>query len=385
MKSVVEFVKNTKIYKRVIQNSLLSPKLYSQQHPLSFFLQQIQDGKFNRFDTVVRLLAIEEHFGENNYGWSLYSKMQKLRNANNPNKVSQDTYRRRFEDLIVSMKAKGYNSKFPIYSNDDNQLMDGSHRLACALYFREKEIHVKRAEQTTVNYSWDWFQDRFTSEEQDYIQQRFDKIINKVEIQKILEQIFHRQSQNFGRGNFYQAYDEIGVSGQRPTEKRFEIYQLKKYLKPTDIVLDIGCNCGFFANYTASFVSKVDGIEINPTLCEIGSVTRTYLKRFHCTFYCSDFNNYVPIEKYNMIYSFAVHHWIGMDIKEYFNKLKLLLKPRGKIVFESQNLETVDKDFDEKVITIEKEGFRVLEKGDLKDDGVIFRKFVIFEWSTTSL
>jgi len=85
-----------------------------------------------------------------------------------------------------------------------------------------------------------------------------------------------------------------------------------------------------------------------------------------------------------MIYSFAVHHWIGMDIKDYFRKLQLLLNPGGKVVFESQNLETVDSDFDEKVAKIEKEGFRILESGDLKDDGVIHRKFVIFEWMTTS-
>ncbi len=384
MNSVVKFLKNTKVYKKVAHSNLLSPKLYSQQHPLQFFLQQVQDGRFNRFDTIVRILAIEEHFGKNDFGWNLYDKMQQQRNKNNPEQIDLTTYRNHFENLIESMKSDGYDAKFPIYSNDDNQLMDGSHRLACALYFDEKEIYVKRAEQTKVDYSKDWFTANFTSLEVDQIQKRFDEIIKKVDIQSLLQGVFDQKSQNFGRGNFYQSYDEINIPGQRPTEKRFDIYQLKKYLKPTDAVLDIGCNCGFFANYTGSFVAKVDGIEINSTLCEIGAITRTYLNRPHCTFYCSDFNNYKPVGKYDMIYSFAVHHWIGMDIKAYFRKLKLLLNPEGKIVFESQNLETVDSDFDEKVTKIEKEGFRILERGDLKDDGIIHRKFVVFEWIATS-
>jgi len=384
MNSVVKFLKNTKVYKKVVHSNVLSPKLYSKQQPLQFFLQQVQDGRFNRYDTIVRMLAIGEHFGKNDYGWNLYTKMQLLRNKKNPEQIELATYQEPFEELIENMNQGGYDSKFPIYSNNDNQLMDGSHRLACALYFDEKEIHVKRAEQTKVDYSRDWFEANFTSTEVNQIQNAFDQVIKKVDIQSLLKGVFEQKSQNFGRGNFYQSYDEINMPGQRPTEKRFEIYQLKKYLKPTDAVLDIGCNCGFFANYTASFVAKVDGIEINSTLCEIGSVTRTYLNRLHCNFYCSDFNNYKPVGKYDMIYSFAVHHWIGMDIKDYFRKLQLLLNPGGKVVFESQNLETVDSDFDEKVAKIEKEGFRILESGDLKDDGVIHRKFVIFEWMTTS-
>jgi len=381
MNSVVKFVKNTKLYKKAIKNSILSPKLFSKQHPLQFFLQQVQGGRFNRFDTIVRILAIEEYFGENDYGWRLYEKMQKERVKDFQGEIPVATYRERFEELIKSFKENGYNSKYPIFCNDDNQLMDGSHRLACSIYFKEKEITVKRAEQATIDYGLKWFEPNFTQEELKYIQDRFNKVIDQVEIKPLLNQIFKQQEQNFGRGNFYQSYEEIKMSGQRPTEKRFEIYQLKKYLKPDHAVLDIGCNCGFFSNYTASFVARVDGIEINPTLCEIGSVTRTYLNRLHCNFYCSDFNNYKPVGKYDMIYSFAVHYWIGMDITAYFNKLKLLLNPNGKVVFESQNLETVDSDFEEKVASIEKNGFKILEKGDLKDDGIIYRKFVLFEFN----
>ena len=384
MQSVLNFVKNTKIYKRVIHSNMLSPGLYSTQHPLQFFLQQVQQGRFNRFDTIVRLLAIEAHFNENDYGWTLYEKMQTLRNQDNPNQPDAKTFRSRFEAVIESIKQEGYNHKYPVYCNKNNQLMDGSHRLACAIYFKEKTIKVKIAEQTVVDYSWAWFEKHFTPEELDYIQNGYQNVIKTTDIKEILQQIFQQKDQNFGRGNFYQSYDEIDIPGQRPTEKRFETYQLKKYLKPTDAVLDIGCNCGFFANYTADFVAKVDGIEINPTLCEIGSVVRTYLGRFHCNFYCSDFNNYEPKGKYDMIYSFAVHHWIGMDIKAYFNKLKLLLNPGGKIMFESQNLETVDKNFEDKVATIEASDFRILNRGSLKDDGVIHRKFVLFEWDTTS-
>ena len=36
---------------------------------------------------------------------------------------------------------------------------------------------------------------------------------------------------------FYQGFDEIEIEGNRPTEKRFERYNIEKYLLKTNLVL----------------------------------------------------------------------------------------------------------------------------------------------------
>ena len=170
MQSLIQFVKNTKIYKRVLKGSFISPGLHSQQHPMQFLLQQVKNGAFNRYDTIVRYLAIAEHCGENDYGWALYRKMQEIRNVNSPENIDSGIYQSRFEALIESVKENGLDENNPIHSNDSNELMDGSHRLACALYFNAPVVYVKNIEQGDVDFGMNWFEQHFSELETKQIQ-----------------------------------------------------------------------------------------------------------------------------------------------------------------------------------------------------------------------
>ena len=177
MGSLISFVKNTKIYKRLFNNNLLNPKLYAVQHPLNFLLGQRKGGQFNRYDTIVRLLAIEHEFGKNDFGWDLYLKMQKTRQAfSNKEIKSLDAFKSDFLSLIQSIKENGFDDKFPIMTNKSGELSDGSHRLASAIFFNEKEVKFKsdKNDRSNVDYGIGWFEENgFSEEEVGRIRNRF--------------------------------------------------------------------------------------------------------------------------------------------------------------------------------------------------------------------
>ena len=102
-------------------------------------------------DIIVRYMAIEEYYGKNDYGFNLYEKMQKSRGQKMHNLD-------RFKKLIKSIEQNGFNDKSSILVDLNLQIIDGSHRLACALYFGiEKLPIIIQPQITNIPYSIDWF------------------------------------------------------------------------------------------------------------------------------------------------------------------------------------------------------------------------------------
>lgn len=70
-------------------------------------LCQYKENQFNRYDIVVRLLAIKHYYGQNAYGFNLYERMQSIRSEDeNYGNIS----RKRFVEVIKSFEENGYNS-----------------------------------------------------------------------------------------------------------------------------------------------------------------------------------------------------------------------------------------------------------------------------------
>ena len=127
---------------------------------------QYKKNKFNRYDIIVRYLAIEEFYGKNNIGFNLYKKMQEKRGylKRIDHKDNKDSLEK-FKELIKNIKTKGFdiNSLVPVDRNQ--QLYDGSHRLACALYFNQNLIPLKIGKfEFNTDYSLDWFRKKGFSE-----------------------------------------------------------------------------------------------------------------------------------------------------------------------------------------------------------------------------
>lgn len=122
-----------------------------------------QNDYFNRMDIIVRYLAIEEYFYKNDIGFSLYTKMQKYRGCTG-------NYKESFIDLIESISRKGFDIYSQIPVDLKFSLLNGSHRLALALYFNIPEVPIrilKRAEAEQVKpYCIQWFRDNSFSEEE---------------------------------------------------------------------------------------------------------------------------------------------------------------------------------------------------------------------------
>lgn len=133
-------------------------------------LCQYKIGMFNRYDIVVRLLAIEEYYEKNNYGFSLYEKMQSERAKDaSYGKISLQ----RFIKLIESYEKNGYKKESELIIDEGLHLFDGSHRLALAIYFKIARLTVRIVKrETEVFYGKEWFEELFSQEKCNTIEEK---------------------------------------------------------------------------------------------------------------------------------------------------------------------------------------------------------------------
>ena len=137
--------------------------------------RQIFNSTFNRMDIITRYLAIEEIFGLNNIGMDLYRKMQMKRG---PFQNSEKP----FFDLITRIEKVGFDPYSKIQIDMNQQLIDGSHRMACALYFGIKEIPLEVVPgKYNVIYDIKWFERAgFTSSEINTLKSKKHELFKKL-------------------------------------------------------------------------------------------------------------------------------------------------------------------------------------------------------------
>lgn len=348
--------------------------------PLLEFLQkQVRDSYINRLDIMVRLVAIEDYYRNRPDAFRLYMWMQEYRNG----KGYGDTARKRFERLLSSYDACGWDLNTEIQVDKDYQLLDGAHRVALALYHDRMFIKVRKLEKKSeCEYGKTWFENFFPDGTSVKLGNRY-----KLEIARLEKQLYNTdrlkerlclmlgKRPSFGRGNFYQSLPRLGITGQRPTDIRIKEYGLENLVAGKS-VLDIGCNCGFLDLVISDFASSVDGVEYDSSLVQIAECTKEFLGKKNVNFEQGDFNTYTSKRKYDVIFSFAVHYWIGMPEKQYAEKLKSMLNENGVIVFESQDIEK-DPGFDSYIEAFLSQGLSVVNEGTIRDDGIITRRWVV--------
>lgn len=119
-----------------------------------FIQQNCVDNLYNRMDTVVRYLAIECYFGENDFGFDLYKKMQSERKGQGYGEVAE----KKFRSLIASFEKSGYDLSSKIILDKNLALVDGSHRLALALYLGIDVVSCKvKSKAVDIRYDIMWF------------------------------------------------------------------------------------------------------------------------------------------------------------------------------------------------------------------------------------
>ena len=116
---------------------------------------QIGKGKARvllRLDLLVRFKIAVEMVAERQAKFEVYEKMISLR------KGSSDGYVRSFEELVKSVKSRGFNSRYPILVNPKGSLLDGAHRLAISAAMDVDEVPVKVTKgKRPRRFDKDWF------------------------------------------------------------------------------------------------------------------------------------------------------------------------------------------------------------------------------------
>ena len=136
----------------------------------------------NRADILVRMLAIDDFYNKNDFGFRFYNEMQRIRCAlNSKIPTNYADHQEDFNKLINSM-IKGYNYNYPIILNKNKELLDGSHRLSLCLYYDIKQIPVIVCNnETNVDYSLDWFLRNGLQHFEEYILQKYREITEKCQ------------------------------------------------------------------------------------------------------------------------------------------------------------------------------------------------------------
>jgi len=222
-------------------------------------------------------------------------------------------------------------------------------------------------------------------------------MIQKTEVEldqlhKKLKSHLDEQSKNYTsfvyaqQKGFYQGFDEIKIDGCRPSEIRFDRYQIEKYLSKNKTVLDIGCNCGFLALLISRYVFHIDGVELNPYLVKIGNDTKEYLKVDNLYFYASSFEDYKTDKKYDIIFSLANDETIDGNTKftfiEYIQKILDLLKNEGHLMFETVSTDTFEPRIFKPKLEFLKKKFIILEDKMVKSEypiNVPERRFLVLK------
>lgn len=140
-------------------------------------LCQYKNSISGRYDIAVRLLAIENYFGKNSYGFDLYEKMRNRQ-------VCDDTCEKmsvqRFTQLIKSYEKGEYDENSELITDEELQVIDGLHRLALAIYFEVSRLKVRIVQKEEKNYNGKaWFENLFSEEELGIIEEKVLDIEDK--------------------------------------------------------------------------------------------------------------------------------------------------------------------------------------------------------------
>ena len=145
-----------------------------------WLLKNSMRNNMNASDIIVKLLAIEQYFGKNNFGMKLYNKMQKIRVSENKHiEREKANNQEKFISLINSFKKNGFWDKYPVELNKRFEIFEGSHRLACSLYFKISEIPVTfntNLWDLEYDYSLEWFKKNNLTEYINVIKERYKNL-----------------------------------------------------------------------------------------------------------------------------------------------------------------------------------------------------------------
>ena len=320
--------------------------------PKELFLIQCNGLELYRPGITIRYLAVKDIVNgknEDSKGLELYKKFCTI-GGGDPN-----IYVDKLTSLVNSFASQGYNSDYYLLCDNKMALLDGHHRLTCALFFEDKSVCVRNLITSLGDggklSEWGPINTGLSDEEIDFIRNESDLLVectinsyikeNKTifDPTALREWIFKESKKIYGF-EYYQSFPMLGINGNRQTDLRIEQYGLKELLNKKMDVLDIGCHIGFMDMEIASLVRNVTGIEIYKPVSQLSKSIARKLNIYNATFICADFKEWESISrrKYDLILSFANYRWLGLNPQEYVTKIDSLIKHGGYVFFEGHDI-----------------------------------------------
>jgi SAM-dependent methyltransferase len=225
-------------------------------------------------------------------------------------------------------------------------------------------VSARRLVRLIERHTIDTTSDRFVME----LPQLHRKIRQELQAQRR-----EYDSYAYFHGYPYQALAILDVFGERGTEERFDAYELADLVHREDHLLDIGCNCGFMALYTAFRTGcSADGIDINPYMIRIGQHCAEFLRlQDKVKLVAQPFQDYKPGQTYTVVLSFATH-WTDdcnyrVRLQDHLLRIHGMMTDGGLLVFESHSADVGNAEFyaalEEMRAYFSWEGHRLMARG----------------------
>ena len=187
---------------------------------------------------------------------------------------------------------------------------------------------------------------------------------------------------DYGEGYWYQSSDELGITGLRDTTARVKAFGLTDLVRDRT-VLEIGSNSGFLSIAIAPAARRVVAFEINPYLVRAGELGAASLGIDTVEFLVASFEDFdARGEQFDDVLSFANHHTYDgnthQGLEEYFDRCHAVLRPGGRLIFESHPPALEGRDFARTVAIIE-ERFTI-ERSEVHQYGTFLdrdRRFIV--------
>ena len=339
-------------------------------------------GEFTGYDVVFEY-AVVKAFTQNDRNEIISGMYEKVyKESMSSGKTAGKT------DFLCKYWKKYEYEDYEIKTDENGILLSDKFRLALYVLYNISYMKIRKEKDTLskADSRHDWLNKvGFNAAEKEYLEtcrSEMEGIIEKTDYESIQStidyiRILHGNSEQFGtRGLFYQSLPVWGIKGRRPTDLRIREYGLDSIVAGKR-VLDIGCNTGFLDIALTDKAKYITGIEYNQKLVDIANIVKDKMGLTNVTFAQGDFNKYVAPDKFDVIFSFAVHMWIGMDPDAYVEKLLGLLDEHGYIIFESQKWSLDEQAFNDHITSFKNHGGVVEKEEFINDEGVLLRKFAV--------
>lgn len=134
----------------------------------------------------------------------------------------------------------------------------------------------------------------------------------------------------------YQSLDE-GTKGEpakanRSIPDRVKEYGILDYVTKDSVVLDLGCNRGFFGVFLSPHIRHYLGIDSDKNQIAFGVSEMQTRNITNCNLTHQDFKCLNP--KFDIILCLAFHIYVDMDMNTFANCLIKMLNPNGHLFLE---------------------------------------------------